>query len=484
METQSKLRILIPAAVVVVLGAITAGWYFIQQSADRADREWVISMLPPPPEEGEMEGRLLYSIKGAFSQIEKGDDLVAATGRLAKIYQANGYLNEAIQTLDLLLQLEPDNPLWPHLLAFLLAGYGELEPALELWDRTMELDPEYLPTHLRRAEALLKLNRFEDAEAAFTIVKIKDIENPHAYHGLARVAIHREDYATAHQHLTKSMQYSRGTVGIQLTVTVLERLGQMERAAAVRGMARTLEGYSDIPDPWVLDLMNFCYDPHQLVSAAGTFAYAGNTEEAIKLAKQAIKYDPENAMAHFQLGNMYRSENFQEALSAFETACRLNPQLSDAWLFRALIYKDNGSVEQCDELLKQGLLHCPDSPALHLQWGEQLVEKGRLEEAIPILKRSIKLRPQEADAYLALARIYFRQSKLDLARDITQSALEAEAGNPMALSFMVVLGINQGNAEEAETWLKKMELQPRCTPEMRENLAGFFEQAFSRPPKL
>lgn len=470
-------------AIALVTGALINGLYFAKK-ADREQQQWILSMLPPPPEQGALEGRLLYAIQGAFSQIEKGEDPVAATGRLAKIYQANGYLNEAIQTLDLLLQLEPDNPHWPHLLAFLLAGYGELEPAMELWERTMELDPDYLPTQLRRAEALLKLNRYEDAEEAFTIVKIKDIENPHAHHGLARVAIHREDYEAAHQHLSRSMQYSRGSVGIQLTVTVLERLGQHDRAETVRGMARTLEGYSDIPDPWILDLMTYCYDAHQLVSAAGTFAYAGNTEEAIRLSELAIKYDPENAAAHFHLGNMYREGNKPKALSAFETACRLNPQLSDAWLFRALIYKEMGSMQQCDELLKQGLINCPDSPALHLSWGERLVEMDRMEEAIPVLKRSVRLRPQEAEAYLALARIYIRQSKLDLAHDITQQALEAEAGNPTALSFMVILSINKKQENEAESWLRKVELQPRCTPEMRENLAGFFQQAFGRPPKL
>jgi tetratricopeptide (TPR) repeat protein len=265
---------------------------------------------------------------------------------------------------------------------------------------------------------------------------------------------------------------------------VLERLGENERAESIRSMGKALEGYSDIPDPWVQSLMSFCYDPHQLVSAAGTFASAGNSEEAIRLAELAIKYDPDNATAHFQLGNMYRADDLQKALSEYEMACRLNPQLSDAWLFRALIYKDQGSVEQCDQLLKQGLLNCPDSPALHLAWGEQLVEKGRMDEAIPILKRSIKLRPQEAEAYLALARIYIRQSKLDMAKDITMEAMKAEAGNPTALSFMVILSINQKNESEAEAWLQKVERQPRCTPEMRRNLAGFFEQAFSRKPTL
>ena len=41
-------------------------------------------------------------------------------------------------------------------------------------------------------EAFLKLNRMEDAKDAFLIVLIKDAINPHALHGLARVAIEKE----------------------------------------------------------------------------------------------------------------------------------------------------------------------------------------------------------------------------------------------------------------------------------------------------
>jgi tetratricopeptide (TPR) repeat protein len=354
---------------------------------------------------------------------------------------------------------------------------------MPLWETTMELEPDYLPAHLRRAEALLKLNRIEDAEAAFTIVKIKDIENPHAYQGLARVAIYRDDYQTAYEHLQKAMNYSKGNVGIQLIVTVMERLGEKERADAVRGMAKALEGYSDIPDPWIQDLMQYCYDPHQLITAAGLAVFAGDLDKAFELNSLAIKYDPDNGSGYFQLGTIYQGKKqFQEALTNFAKATSLNPRLSDAWLFSALVYEEMGNLEKCDELISLGVGHNPDSPALHLKWGERLTEKGRLDEAIPVLKRSIKLRPQEPEAYIALARIYMRRNELDNAQQFILQALEQEAANPIALSFITILSINQKDEEEARKWLKKIDLQPRTTDEVKQQLHQFFVQAFGYPP--
>ena len=483
MATRFKIGIGALAAV-GVLALIGAGGYYLWKSGGKAAlREDILSALPGVTQETRLDPAVTRAIEGAYRSIEEGPDPVQGLARLARLYQANGLLGEAIQSLDLLLGLDPDNPKWPHLLAFILAGYGELEVALPLWERTMELDPGYLPAQLRRAEAFIKLNRTEDAKDAFLVVLFKDPENAHALHGLARLAIANDDYETAHRYLARSMESTGGRVGVQLIVTVLDRLGKTREANALRGLAQALEQYSDIPDPWILELMDECYDPYQLISGGGYAVYAGDVEGGVELMRRAIQLDPDNATAHFQLGIIYK-DNGQpnEAMPNFERACQYNPQLSDAWLHRANIYIETGFPDKGDELLVMGLVQNPNSPGLHLRWAERLYEMGRLKEAIPQLQKSIQLRPQEPGAYLTLSRIYLDLKQPEKARQAALDSLDGEAFNPGALSILTLIAISTGNETEAREWLEKLPLQPRITPKDREDLVGFFVRRFGYRP--
>lgn len=484
METRRKIiKTAIFSSLVVAILLLSGGYLWLK-IADRKQRDNILASIPPPPQDTSMEPIVVSALNKAYQQITASGDAVASLGALAKTYQANGLLNEAIQTIDLLLRLDPGNPHWPHLLAFILAGYGELEVAIPLWERTIALDPEYMPAHLRRGEAFLKLNRMDDAKDAFLLVLIKDTSNPHAFHGLARVAIGKGDYEAAHDYLAKSMAYSDGSVGIQLMVTVLERLGRTSKANSFRGMAKTLESYSDIPDPWIHELMDYCYDPYQLVSGGGFAVYAGDIPRAVELMKRAILYDPDNASAHYQLGMVYEQGGMPEqSIASYQRASDLNPQLSDAWLKRANLYLKSGHVEEGDRLLALGLANNPNSPALHLLYGERLYEKKRYMEATAALKRSIELRPQEPEAYIMLARVYLDQNAFIKARDIVQESLVAEAANPMGLSMMVIISISLKDEKSAQKWLHEVDAQPRINANDRNDLRSYFEQAFGRKPQ-
>ena len=484
MEARRKIIKIASISAIVVVILLLSGGYLWLRLTDRQLRETILSTIPQPPAETALESAATSAIMTAYQQIAASKDPVTSLGNLAKTYQANGLLNEAIQTLDLLLRLDPGNPQWPHFLAFILAGYGELEVAIPLWERTIELDPDYIPTHLRRGEAFLKLNRTDDAKDAFLVVLIKDSTNPHAFHGLARVAIDKDDYEAAHDYLAKSMANSDGSVGIQLMVTVLERLGRTSRANTFRGMAKTLESYSDIPDPWIHQLMDYCYDPYQLVSGGGFAVYAGDIPRGIELMKRAILYDPDNASAHYQLGMVYEQGGMlEESIASYQKASDLNPQLSDAWLKRANLYLKAGHQETGDQILAVGLANNPNSPALHLLYGEQLYKEKRFREAISALKRSIELRPQEPEAYIMLARVYFDQNEILQARDIVLDSLDAEAANPMGLSMMVLLSISLYDEASATRWLHEVEQQPRISASDRNELISYFEDAFSKKPE-
>ena len=82
----------------------------------------------------------------------------AALGDLARLYLANGFDREAERSLQALLIYDPQNARWPHYLATLQAGYGQLEEAIGLWRSVVRLAPDYRAGRLKLAEADYRKN--------------------------------------------------------------------------------------------------------------------------------------------------------------------------------------------------------------------------------------------------------------------------------------------------------------------------------------
>ena len=71
---------------------------------------------------------------------------------------------------------------------------GEAEKALQSLDKLPSAHPDVL---LRRADALLRLDRYEDAEQSYREALASDADNPRAWHGIAKAALGRKEYAAA-----------------------------------------------------------------------------------------------------------------------------------------------------------------------------------------------------------------------------------------------------------------------------------------------
>ena len=58
-----------------------------------------------------------------------------------------------------------------------------------LVSKAIKLDSEYTPSRIHLGDALLKLNRYDEAKRAYQSAYDKDPSNPFALFGLARVAL-------------------------------------------------------------------------------------------------------------------------------------------------------------------------------------------------------------------------------------------------------------------------------------------------------
>jgi len=448
-----------------------------------SEREFVLNTIPQRPDLSGWPDRLHQRIENAELQALSGKSPVDSLVDLSRLYHANGFYEEAGLCYQGLMALEPNNPKWPHLLAELLSSYGQLDESLPFRQKAMELAPDYLPALVRLGDGLFKKNHFEDAELAYASALNIDANNAYALVGLARVDMVRGDLAMAQQKLELAAAKSDFRIGADLLATVFQNRGNEQKASALRGIRKSSGSFSDIPDPWLLDLISESFDTYQLALAAGMTDRGGDTIAGIRLLKRAIQMAPRDGALHFQLGLMYLSTGEQLlARNSFSDCTAVEPAFSDGWFQLAKLLESTGDPEGQTRTLAEGLFHNPDSPGLHLANGDRLKKLRDYGGAIKEIELAISLRPEEADPYVELASLYMLQSEVERGVALLQRALELESLHPLALSTLTFYSISEGLEGDARSYFQKARQQPRLSEKEILNLEIEFEKKFGSKP--
>lgn len=463
--------------ILVLAGVGTYAW-----QAHRAQVR-VAAFLPSLPPLDQAPPALRERVEQADAKARQFSGAVRGLAELARVYHANGFLDEARRCYIGLEQIQPNEPRWPHLHATILAGYGEIEPALALWQKVRALAPDYLAAQLRSGDSLLKANRPAEAAAAYEAALKLEPNNSYAVLGLARLDLEAGRFDQARVRLEQVVTQTKFTLGYDLIVSLYERQGLTQRATEIRSMAKASGAYRDAPDPWLDALIDDCLEPYRLSLAAGTIARNGDQTTALKLLERAADVAPEDVSVLFQLGSLLDAQGRSgDALALFERCTLLAPDFSDGWVQLSLLQAKLGQASAAARTLATGLAKCPQSPGLHLMHARELVKAGRGGEAIAAFQTSIRLRPNEPDAYIELGNLLIKQGRDDEGIAQIRAALVAEPGNPMALTVLTFHAILTKNEAEAQRRFAALRNQPRVPREQADRLRAAFQQQFGRAP--
>ncbi len=395
---------------------------------------------------------------------------------LSQLLHANGFLEEAKQCYIGLERIEPNEPRWLHRHATILAGYGDMETAVGLWQRVITLAPSYLPARLRLGDCLLKSNRPDEASAAFSEVLKQDNTNSYALLGLARIDLEAGRLEPAREKLEKVVTQTNYQLGYDLIVNLYERLGQKDQAHAIRGFTRASGAYRDFPDPWMSELIEVCFDPYRLAVAAG---FAKAPDETIRLLERAVELAPNEISYRFQLGCAAEAQrNFPLAREYLERCTIMAPDFADAYAHLSAIQAQQGDTAGSTRTIITGLSRCPTSPGLHLMRARTLKAEGRIPEAIGEYQASIRYRSNESDAYVELGNTLISVGHEAEGVEQMRRALAVDPGDPTALGILTFFSISTGNEPEAQRWFKRVSNQPRVPAEQVASLHEAYRQAF------
>jgi superkiller protein 3 len=173
--------------------------------------------------------------------------------------------------------------------------------------------------------------------------------------------------------------------------------------------------------------------------------YLNNSQHdyAIGALKKAIKLNPSNAEAHFNLGRAYKRSNMNErAKNEFLICTRINPEkfneyeikyrekidfeLTETQNYSELgrAYAEKGMFDNAINAYKKLLVIEPENAYAHYSLGILYSKKAMFDDAADELWMAIEIDPNITEAHYNLGLIYYRQGLFDKAIKEYQMALK------------------------------------------------------------
>jgi len=155
--------------------------------------------------------------------------------------------------------------------------------------------------------------------------------------------------------------------------------------------------------------------------------YQNKDEEAKQWARNALKYNPENYRAWYQLGFIETKTDKQAAIADYEKAVAIQsnfaPLRRDLGL---LYYQQQNYAEAAKHLAKAAELGMNEAPLWNFL-GISHSRSNRLALAVESYKRALKLNPDLAEAHLNLAYAYQRLNRTSNAKLEYQAACKLQS---------------------------------------------------------
>jgi tetratricopeptide (TPR) repeat protein len=473
MRAWKKDAFLIGLAALIALGALSYRLECVHQQIETS--------LPTAPNRTQAAPEFFARLADAERQAHHRWRGRAGLIELSRLYHANGFLPEAARIYRGLIAIDSSNARWFYLLGIIYTGYGQLDEGLPLLRRAVDLAPKYPSARLKLGDTLFKKGLRIDAIASYTMLLQLEPDNPYALLGLARSDIEDNKWSSAASRLRQAVQvHPKFAPGWTTLAVVCEHLGDISEATLSRETGEKVGRFREMPDPWVDELIDDCYDVYRLRIVASV---SDNQKTARRLLERAVNLEPENAALQRQLGStLVALGEIGRARVHYERAVAIDPNDADSWAYYVQVLSSMGDTVASARALVEGLSHCPTSPSLRYEHGRRLVAAGRLDEAAVEFRETRRLRPQEANSSVELAVIDLRQGRLEAAVAELHAALAAEPEHPFALEALTKVAIQSGDEPSAQTWLRRVRRQPRISGDAVEALVRAYRARFQKAP--
>ena len=178
------------------------------------------------------------------------------------------------------------------------------------------------------------------------------------------------------------------------------------------------------------------------------------SETARARLRKALEIDPSIWEAWHDLGVIaWREGEDDEAIADFTKALQGNRDHTPTLLARAEAYRRAGKKKDAradyEAAIKAMEEDDPNRRDAAARLASLLRDAGDYEDAVEILRETVRVSGTSARIYTELGQIYIAQKRLELAQLVLAKALELDAKDPSVYNALALLAHRQGKAQEA-----------------------------------
>lgn len=201
-------------------------------------------------------------------------------------------------------------------------------------------------------------------------------------------------------------------------------------------------------------------------------AKSQHIRDAVIEAQEALKIDPDNLAAHRLLARIYvrtlgdmnagevQKESIAKAAEQFQAILRIQPNDSYSALWLARLYRFQNQHDDAEKVLRDILKHEPDDDAALEQLSQLLIDEGRSQEAIDLLKQEAE-GSSSPEIYDLLGNAYSQSKDFAKAEEAFRKAVEVDPDDTGHVKGLAQALLSQDKyAEALEQYKKLSELEP------------------------
>jgi superkiller protein 3 len=130
----------------------------------------------------------------------------------------------------------------------------------------------------------------------------------------------------------------------------------------------------------------------------------GEWKKAIEYFQRAIRLEPNNADAYYNLGNAFAdAKRNEDAAAAYRKALELSPAFAEAHDNLGTLLFTLGQLNEAAQHFQEAIRLQPEHLATYDNLGMTLAQQGRFDEAIQVYRKALELAIQQNNTAVAAA---------------------------------------------------------------------------------
>lgn len=373
-----------------------------------------------------------------------------AFSQLASHYER---LDQALAFADRALELKPG---WTDALVWrgrLKLSNAEYESAADDLERALKRDAEASQARLHYAEALRRLDRYDEAQAVLADLP----QEPALIETRASLAVEAENWdlaAKLYERLLKQPEYA-------------------EQARFFLGQIAEIQQQHDRALEWYSQVTGGGYRLDARIREAVVMANQGRLEQALQLLEDLKKEGAESALEAWLAEGRILADagRVEEAFEAYGRGMQAMEDSSQLRYARALLAAEQSQVERAERDLRVLLEQDPDDAQALNALGYTLAEQtDRYQEALELIEKALSLSPNDAAIVDSMGWVHYRLGNHERALEHLRRALDLQFDAEIAAHLGEVLWVT-GDREEARTiWERALKRRPENSEVVRETM--------------